>query len=82
MIVNPPRRGIGPDLAGWLDASGARTLVYCSCNITSLSRDLSALPAYRLEAARVYDMFPHSTHFETLVLLTRASPSDLPIPRW
>ena len=82
VIVNPPRRGIGPDLAGWLDASGARTLVYCSCNIASLSRDLSALPSYRVGQARVYDMFPHSTHFETLVLLTRASPSDLPIPRW
>lgn len=71
VIVNPPRRGIGAELAAWLNTSGARTLVYCSCNVASLSRDLAALPGYWLNRARVYDMFPHSTHFETLVLLDR-----------
>lgn len=71
VIVNPPRRGIGAELARWLEGSGARTLIYCSCNVASLARDLAALPGYRLDAARVYDMFPHSTHFETLVLLAR-----------
>ena len=74
VIVNPPRRGIGAELAGWLNASGAGTLIYCSCNIESLRRDLAALPAYRLEHAQVFDMFPHSTHYETLVLLTRRLP--------
>lgn len=74
VIVNPPRRGIGAELAGLLNASGAGTLIYCSCNIESLRRDLAALPAYRLEHAQVFDMFPHSTHFETLVHLTRRLP--------
>lgn len=72
VIVNPPRRGIGNTLAAVLDASGSASLIYCSCNIDSLARDLVALPAYRIRAAGVYDMFPHTTHFETMVWLQRA----------
>ena len=41
VVVNPPRRGIGPDLAGWLETSGVRHVVYSSCNAESLARDLS-----------------------------------------
>ena len=69
VIVNPPRRGIGGRLAGWLNQSAASTLVYSSCNIETLANDLASMPNYRIVAARVFDMFPHTTHFETLVLL-------------
>ncbi len=40
VVVNPPRRGTGPDLAAWLEGSGARHLLYSSCNPTTLARDL------------------------------------------
>src|SRR5699024_2221540 len=40
VIVNPPRRGIGATLAGWLEESGVRHVLYSSCNATSLARDL------------------------------------------
>jgi 23S rRNA (uracil747-C5)-methyltransferase len=73
VIVNPPRRGIGARLANWIDQSGAATVLYSSCNIDSLARDLGSLRHYRISAARVFDMFPHTTHFETLVKLERAS---------
>ena len=73
VIVNPPRRGIGPRLAAWLDQSKAPLLLYSSCNIDSLARDLQALPHYRIDAARLFDLFAHTTHFETLVLLQRRS---------
>ena len=72
VIVNPPRRGIGRRLASWLDQTGAPTLVYSSCNIESLAVDLGSMPNYQIAAARMFDMFPHTTHFETLVLLTRS----------
>ncbi|HWS25900.1 MAG TPA: methyltransferase domain-containing protein [Xanthomonadales bacterium] len=71
VIVNPPRRGIGSRLASWLDQSQAPRLVYSSCNIESLARDLAALPHYRVLSARLFDLFPHTTHFETIVLLAR-----------
>jgi 23S rRNA (uracil747-C5)-methyltransferase len=71
VVVNPPRRGIGPELAGWLETSGVRHVVYSSCNAESLARDLALMPSLRPVAARVLDMFPHTTHYEVLVLLSR-----------
>jgi 23S rRNA (uracil747-C5)-methyltransferase len=71
VIVNPPRRGIGPDLAAWLESSGVGHVVYSSCNAESLARDLAAMPSLRPASARLLDMFPHTDHHEVLVLLTR-----------
>jgi len=71
VVVNPPRRGIGPDLAGWLDHSGVGLVVYSSCNPQSLARDLVAMPHLRPQEARLFDMFPHTTHAEVAVRLTR-----------
>jgi 23S rRNA (uracil747-C5)-methyltransferase len=71
VVVNPPRRGIGPDLAARLDASAARHLVYSSCNAASLARDLAAMPSWRPVEARLLDMFAHTTHYEVALLLER-----------
>ena len=71
VIVNPPRRGIGEQLARFLDASPARHVIYSSCNADSLARDLAAMPSFRLQHAGVFDMFPHTTHYEVLALLER-----------
>ncbi|WP_166133901.1 23S rRNA (uracil(747)-C(5))-methyltransferase RlmC [Nocardioides ochotonae] len=71
VVVNPPRRGIGPDLAGWLEASGVRHVVYSSCNAVSLARDLAVMPSLRPVRARVLDMFPQTAHYEVIVLLER-----------
>ncbi|KIC66966.1 23S rRNA (uracil(747)-C(5))-methyltransferase RlmC [Pseudarthrobacter phenanthrenivorans] len=72
VIVNPPRRGIGKELCGWLESSDVRHVVYSSCNAQSLARDLAALPSYTARRARVLDMFPQTTHYEVMVLLERA----------
>lgn len=71
VIVNPPRRGIGPDLSGWLEASGVQTVVYSSCNAVTLARDLAAMPSLVPTRARVLDMFPNTNHYEAIVLLER-----------
>jgi 23S rRNA (uracil747-C5)-methyltransferase len=71
VVVNPPRRGIGAVLAGWLDLSGARHVVYSSCNPASLAADLSSMPGFRPVRAQVFDMFPHTDHVEVLTLLER-----------
>jgi 23S rRNA (uracil747-C5)-methyltransferase len=71
VIVNPPRRGIGAALARFLDASSAQHLVYSSCNAESLARDIAAMPGFRLRRAGVFDMFPHTGHYEVLTLLQR-----------
>ncbi|MDN4475610.1 23S rRNA (uracil(747)-C(5))-methyltransferase RlmC [Demequina sp. SYSU T00192] len=71
VIVNPPRRGIGAELAGWLEASGVRTVVYSSCNAVTLARDLAAMPSLAPVRGRLLDMFPHTAHYEAVVLLER-----------
>jgi len=71
VVVNPPRRGIGDDLAGWLEGSGTPTVLYSSCNALTLARDLAAMPSYRLSTGRVLDMFPNTGHYEAIVTLER-----------
>lgn len=72
VVVNPPRRGIGAELAGWLEQSaGISHVLYSSCNAASLAKDLRAMPSYRPVRARVFDMFPQTSHFEVMVLLER-----------
>jgi len=71
IVVNPPRRGIGQELARFLNASPAHTVIYSSCNAETLVRDLAHMPGLRPVAARVLDMFPHTSHYEVIVLLER-----------
>ncbi|SFR68961.1 23S rRNA m(5)U-747 methyltransferase [Agromyces sp. CF514] len=71
VVVNPPRRGIGADLSGWLETSEIRHVLYSSCNAASLAKDLAAMPSLRPVRARVFDMFPQTPHFEVMVLLER-----------
>lgn len=71
LVVNPPRRGIGAELAGWIETSEIATVVYSSCNPESLARDLAAMPSYTVLEGRVFDMFPHTSHLEVAVLLQR-----------
>lgn len=71
ILVNPPRRGIGVELCAAIEASPARTLIYSSCNADSLAADLARLPSFEPLEAQVLDLFSHTAHFETLVLLQR-----------
>ncbi|WP_053388144.1 methyltransferase domain-containing protein [Leucobacter japonicus] len=71
VIVNPPRRGIGAQLAEWIEAAPAQRVIYSSCNPESLARDLAAMPSWSVRSARVFDMFPHTNHLEVMVLLER-----------
>lgn len=72
VVVNPPRRGLGAELAGELERSGVPTIIYSSCNAASLATDLALMPSYRAVEARLFDMFPQSTHSEVMVLLERS----------
>lgn len=73
VVVNPPRRGLGADLAAALEEARPRRLLYSSCNPVSLARDLAAMPSLEPVRARVFDMFPHTSHQEVLVLCERAA---------
>ena len=72
VVVNPPRRGIGPELAGWLESSGVRHVLYSSCNAQTLAKDLGAMPSLRPVRGQLLDMFPNTAHYEVLTLLERS----------
>lgn len=74
VVVNPPRRGIGAELSGWLEESGVEQVIYSSCNAETLARDLAAMPSLRPAQARLLDMFPHTSHYEVVTLLRRQAP--------
>ena len=70
VIVNPPRRGLA-ELAEWLESSRSEYVLYSSCNVTSLVKDLEAMPSLVPMKARMFDMFPQTSHCEVMVLLRR-----------
>jgi 23S rRNA (uracil747-C5)-methyltransferase len=73
-VARPGSRGdavAAPALAGWLEGSGVRDVVYSSCNAASLARDLAAMPSLRPRRGRLLDMFPQTGHYEVVVALSR-----------
>lgn len=72
VVVNPPRRGIGAEVARWLnDTEEIRHVLYSSCNAKTLASDLEHLPDVAPVHARLLDMFPQTDHYEVLMLLSR-----------
>lgn len=74
ILIDPPRSG-AEDICKYLTAFGARSIVYVSCNPATLARDAGVMArnGYRLVRAGVMDMFPHTTHVESIALFERDS---------
>ena len=73
VIVNPPRRGIGESLCQSLSAFAPKAILYSSCNPHTLAKDLAHIQGYRIQKVQLFDMFPHTDHFEVLVMLVKQS---------
>lgn len=71
VVVNPPRRGLGRDLARRIEHSGVPHVLYSSCNPETLARDLADLASYTPVRGRLLDMFPQTPHAEVLLLLAK-----------
>jgi tRNA/tmRNA/rRNA uracil-C5-methylase (TrmA/RlmC/RlmD family) len=73
VIVDPPRTGLSNAVAVALAASPVRRLVYVSCDVATLARDLRILRGggLAIEAVSAFDLFPNTAHVETLVVLAR-----------
>jgi 23S rRNA (uracil1939-C5)-methyltransferase len=73
VVLDPPRTGAEVAVAE-LHASKPRRIVYVSCHPATLARDAQVLVErhrFKLRAARVFDMFPHTHHVEALALFAR-----------
>ncbi len=73
LLIDPPRSGAAA-LIPQLGRLAAKSLAYVSCHPGSLARDAGMLVSeagYRLVAAGVMDMFPHTAHVESMALFER-----------
>ena len=71
VLLNPPRRGAGRVLVEYLENIQPNYILYSSCNLSSLAQDLQLLTNYQMTKVQLFDMFPHTSHMEVLVLLEK-----------
>ncbi|MEJ4043320.1 23S rRNA (uracil(747)-C(5))-methyltransferase RlmC [Erwinia sp. SLM-02] len=71
VLVNPPRRGIGAELCDYLTRMAPPWILYSSCNAVTMATDIARLKDYRIVQVQLFDMFPHTAHYEVLTLLQR-----------
>ncbi len=76
VVANPPRRGMHPLVTRELEGLARRRqggeslrLCYISCDPATLARDLARLPSWKLLELRAFDLFPQTSHVETVALL-------------
>ena len=73
VTVDPPRKGLAPEVIASVAAMGPEKVVYVSCDPATLGRDVKIFREFDYEAKRAaaVDMFPGTAHVETVVLLSK-----------
>ena len=78
IVLDPPRDGIHPKALPKILDYGVDKIVYISCKVTSLARDLEMIQArgYEVVKSVAVDQFCQTVHVETVVLLSQQKPDD------
>lgn len=75
VLLDPPRAGCSSEVMAAICNQLPKDIVYVSCHPANLARDLSLLlqkePQYKIKYLQIFDMFPQTDHFETLVHLSK-----------
>ncbi len=73
LVMDPPRKGADEGFLRAVIKSGVRRVLYISCNPATLARDCRILAdsGYQIQAVQPVDMFPHTAHVETVVLMSK-----------
>jgi 23S rRNA (uracil1939-C5)-methyltransferase len=81
VVLDPPRQGCPPEVvARVFTRLKPRRVVYVSCNPDALASEVSAIVAsgYSVDRVQPVDMFPHTTHIESVVTFSRRSSQRTP----
>ncbi|WP_413429399.1 23S rRNA (uracil(1939)-C(5))-methyltransferase RlmD [Synechococcus sp. Cu2B8-bc1011] len=75
LVVDPPRKGLTPDVLDAILNCPPKSLAYLSCDSATLARDIKRLVSdngpYAIDRIQPVDFFPQTTHLECLVLMKR-----------
>ena len=74
VCVDPPRKGLDSKLIDGLIKLSPQKIIYVSCDSGTLARDLKKIidsGKYKIDKIKNFDMFPHTMHVETVVLMSR-----------
>ena len=76
-IIDPPRTGMHGGVQTTInDCEGLDYVVYVSCNILTLKRDLILMPNFEIQDTYFIDLFPHTPHCEVIMVLKRKKLND------
>lgn len=73
VITDPPRSGMHPKTIEHLNLLQPEVIMYVSCNIDQLGKDILKFPNYQLKSAALFDLFPQTNHVEAVVELVKKS---------
>lgn len=73
VIVDPPRKGLDAEVVYTIMRNNPKKIVYVSCDAATLARDCALFNegGYEIKKVKPFDMFPHTTHVETVVLMEK-----------
>ncbi len=73
LVVDPPRRGLEREVVRAICQTLPPHVVYVSCSVDTMVRDAAELlkAGYKINYARMFDMFPRTPYFETMLWFTR-----------
>jgi tRNA/tmRNA/rRNA uracil-C5-methylase (TrmA/RlmC/RlmD family) len=72
VVTNPPRTGMDERVSLELERLRPARVVYISCDPATLARDLQRMPQFRLILIQAFDLFPQTSHVETVAVLEPA----------
>lgn len=71
VITDPPRSGMEPKTIQQLNELRPAAIIYISCNIQQLAKDIQKFSNYSVKSAAMFDLFPQTNHIEAVVELAR-----------
>ncbi len=71
VITDPPRTGMHPKTIDQLNLLQPDVIIYISCNVAQLARELPKLKNYSIKSAALFDLFPQTNHSEAVVELVK-----------
>lgn len=70
LLLDPPRSGL-KELKLWIETIKPEKVVYVSCDPHTMARDLAGLEGYNYSRSFLFDFFPSTFHFESMIFLER-----------